>query len=98
MLVHATGTAVECLTTQVVRLAQRMRLARVVRLGLSPVDLSDSAGRGELRVGSDLERGAVATRSPRAPDETPTTSADEPEEVRESNPRRCKSNPRRCMT
>ena len=32
---------------------------------LLPVDLRDSAGRGELRVGSDLERGAVATRSPR---------------------------------
>lgn len=44
MLVHATGTAVECLTTQVVRLAQRMRLARVVRLGLSPVDLSHEEG------------------------------------------------------
>ena len=28
MLVHATGTAVERLTTQVVRLAQRMRLAQ----------------------------------------------------------------------
>ena len=39
---------------------------------LLPVDLRDSAGRGELRVGSDLERGAVATRSPRASDETPT--------------------------
>jgi hypothetical protein len=26
---------------------------------LPPVDLRDSAGRGQLRVGSDLERGAV---------------------------------------
>ena len=54
---------------------------------LLPVDLRDSAGRGELRVGSDLERGAVATRSPRASDETPTASTEEPEEARDINPR-----------
>ena len=53
------------------------------------MDLRDSAGRGQLRVGSDLERGAVATRSPRASDETPTASTDEPEEARDINPRRC---------
>jgi hypothetical protein len=56
----------------------------------------DSAGRGELRVGSDPERGAVATRSPWASDGTPTASTDEPEEVRKNNPRRCVRHPRRC--
>ena len=40
------------------------------------MDLRDSAGRGELRVDSDLERGAVTTRFPRAFDDTPTTPAD----------------------
>ena len=35
-----------------------------------------SAGRGGLRVNSDLERGAVATRSPRVLEDTPATPAD----------------------
>jgi hypothetical protein len=60
----------------------------MTRTRTNPVDLRDSAGRGEVRVGSDLERGAVATRSPRASDETPTASTDELEDMRENQMRR----------